>query len=91
MRCDAYLRVSEVDLHDEGQSHARGEGEAGRDDDGQSVSLAGAFLLEGISGGLAKGRGVVAGQVRGRRGQALEASRVQEQVGVWKAAQSKKA
>lgn len=56
-----YLGVSKVDLHDESYSDPCGEGETGRDDDGQPVPLAGAVFFERVSVGLLQG--VVTGQV----------------------------
>lgn len=77
----SYLRVSKVDLHDQGHRDPCGEGEAGGDDDGQPVLPAAAVSREGILAGLTQGRRILAAHLRGGRGQALEARRLQE--GVW--------
>lgn len=77
-----YLWVSEVDLHDEGHGDARGKGEAGRDDDGQPVSLAGAALGEGVFSRLVQRSQVVGGQVGGGGRETLKARRLQKQIRV---------
>lgn len=78
----AYLGGSEVDLHDESHRHPQGEGEARRDDDGEPVALAGAVLREGVRAGLPQRGDLVAGQVRRRGREALQAGRLQEHIGV---------
>lgn len=62
-RIRRYLRISKVDLHDERDSHACGEGETGRYDDCQSVSLAGTAFCKGVCGGLPQGRNIVARKI----------------------------
>lgn len=80
---ERYLRVPEVDLHDESHSDPCGKGEAGCDDDRQPISLAGAALCEGVFGSLVQRRQIVAGQVRCGGWEALKASRLQKQIRVW--------
>lgn len=80
---ERYLRVPEVDLHDESHSDPCGKGEAGCDDDRQPISLAGAALCEGVLGSLVQRRQIVAGQVRCGGWEALKASRLQKQIWVW--------
>lgn len=79
----SYLRVPKIDLHDEGHSDPCGEGEAGGDDDSQPVLPAAAVSGEGVLAGLLQRGHVLASHLRGGRGQALQARRLQERVWVF--------
>lgn len=79
---ELYLRVPEVDLHDESHSNPRGKGEASCDDDCQPIPLAGAALCEGVFGSLVQRHQIVAGQVRSRGWEALKTSRPQKEIWV---------
>lgn len=79
----AHLRITEVDLHDEGDCDPCGKGQASSDDDGEAVTLAGAVVGQGVAVGLPQRREIMADQIRCRGGESLQTSRPQEEVWIW--------